>query len=101
MKKPNAEPWKPTVVADVVRTRAAGMISHADIRAIRNVWQGKANEHEQRLALEAIIYSIARTNDMAYRPKSERDTNFALGMAHVGREVEKITDIGNIYLTED
>lgn len=105
MKKPHKEPWKPVVVAEeVVQYRTAGLVSKQDVRAIKNCWAGKATEYEQRIALEALIYSIARASDTTYYPDSmggERDSAFAQGMRHVGMQVLKLADLGNIYLEDN
>lgn len=104
MSKPHKEPWKPAVVGgEAYKVRTAGLLSKADVRAIKNCWNGVANEHEQRVALEAIIYSLARTSDLTYYPDSmggERDSSFASGMRHVGMQTLKIAELGNVYLTD-
>lgn len=99
------EPWKPVAVADTPpKVRVSGMVSKQDIRAIKNCWAGVATEHEQRLAIEAIMYSIARAGDQTYRPDGAggvRDSDFASGMRHVGLQVQKFAEAGNVYLVND
>lgn len=103
--KPHAQPWKPVVVCDTPpQYRAPGLISKQDIRAIKNCWAGVASEHEQRIALQAIMYSLARLGDSTYYPDSmggERDSAFAQGMRHVGLQIQKFAEVGNIYLQDE
>lgn len=105
MSKAPREPWKPSVVdGEAHRIRTAGLLSKSDVRAIKNCWNGVATEHEQRTALEAIMYSIARADDTTYYPDAmggERDSTFAQGMRHVGLQVRKFAELGNMYLHDD
>lgn len=104
MKAPK-HPWQPVAVVDTPQKfRTPGVVSKQDIRAIKNCWAGEANEFEQRLAIQAILYSFARLGDMTYYPDSmggERDSAFASGMRHVGLQIQKIAEVGNIYLEND
>ena len=63
----------------------------ADSAAIRALAAGTASAAQQRAALDWIIHVLCRTYDEPFRPGEEgrRDTDFALGMAHVGRELVK------------
>lgn len=103
--QPPKHPWMPVAVSDTpLKYRTPGVISKQDIRAIKNCWAGDASPHEQRLALQAILYSVARLGDMTYYPDSmggERDSAFAQGMRHVGLQVQKVAEVGNIYLQGD
>ena len=56
----------------------------AELWALRACWRGEANAAQQKLAIDTII-RVAGTYDMPYRPASSRDTDFALGMMHVGQ----------------
>ena len=53
----------------------------------------KANEGQQKTALDFIINEICRTYDLSYRPEEkggERETAFAEGRRFVGLEIVKI-----------
>ena len=58
--------------------------------AIKAVANGKADEAEQKLFLNWLIYSACKTYDLAFRPDvlgGQRGTDFALGMQFVGQSV--------------
>lgn len=97
--------FQPTDIIDKHQgPRAPGVISKADVRAIRHCWEGIASPGDQRLALEAIIYSIARADDLGFYPDDkggERESNFAQGMRHAGMQTRKIAMFGNTYLADD
>lgn len=62
----------------------------ADAYAIQKLIEGKADEAQQKRAIDWIINKAAQTYDMAYRPESARDTDFALGRAFVGQQIVKL-----------
>ncbi len=98
------EPWLPTKVEDATpRIRISGVISREDVRAISNCYQGKASEYEQRLAMHAIMYSIARMSDRTYHrgPNGATDSAFSEGMRKVGQEVQKFCELSSMYLKSD
>ena len=85
---PKAEPWKP---------------SHyevADVAAIQALARGDATEDQQKRALRYLIETLCGTYDMAYRPASPRDTDFALGKAFVGQQLVKFLII-NVHALKD
>lgn len=97
------DPWMPTSVEDTPRRiRISGVLSKEDVRAIWCCWNGNANEHQQKLAMHAIIYGIARMSDSTYHrgPDGDRDSAFAEGMRHVGSQVQKFCDLGNEYFVD-
>jgi hypothetical protein len=67
-------------------------IEKKHVAAIQALHQGVANEGQQKEALDCIINLICGTYDEPYR-EDERDTLFALGKAHVGREIVTITKL--------
>lgn len=74
------EPWKPHAWEP------------ADAYALRALQDGTASPGQQQRALKWII-ECAGTYDQAYRPASARDTDFACGMQHVGKQVVKLLNI--------
>jgi hypothetical protein len=72
---PAREAWKPPVWED------------EDAGALQALAAGTAAPHQQKRALDYIIRSLAGTYDMAYRPESARDTDFALGRQFVGQQI--------------
>lgn len=71
---------------------SAPPLDKAEMAAIQALHRGVANEGQQKMALDCIIRKLCATFDEPYRD-SERDTIFALGMAHVGRELVTITNL--------
>lgn len=75
---PKAEPWQPSDW------------DLPDVAAIQALARGDASLDQQKRALAYIIEKLAGTYDMAYRPVSARDTDFALGKAFVGQQLVKL-----------
>ena len=67
-------------------------IEKKHVAAIQAMHRGNANEGQQKDALDCIINILCGTYDEPYRD-DERDTLFALGKAHVGREIVTITNL--------
>lgn len=100
---PRAPYVPPTVVEQPPPLWTPGIISHRDIRALSNCWNGEASPDEQRRALEATIYVLARTEDLGYFPDNlggERDSAFLQGMRHVGMQLRKFASLGPTYLAK-
>lgn len=70
----------------------------AEAGAIQALLRGDANPDQQRLALKFIIEKLAGTYDAHYFP-GQRDTDFALGKAHVGQQIVKLTKLNLARLT--
>lgn len=76
-------PWKPTDY------------QHAHALAMRRLQAGQASAEEQKLAFEWIV-KCTGVADEPFRPggvEGERDTQFALGKASVGRQIIKLVKI--------
>lgn len=86
---PKAEPWKPSDW-DV-----------ADASALQALNRGDATEEQQRRALRFVIETLCGTYDLAYRPASARDTDFALGKAYVGQQIVKLLHVNTSAFRED
>lgn len=67
----------------------------ADVAAIQALFNGVANEHQQKRALDWIIQKAAATYDLVYMPGGDggRDTAFRAGRAFVGQEIVKLTKL--------
>lgn len=64
-----------------------------EVMAIKMLQEGKAQPHQQVLALKWIIEKAACTHDVSYRPggiEGQRATDFAEGKAYVGRQIIKL-----------
>lgn len=61
--------------------------------AVKSLASGEANKGEQTMILGWIIRDLCRTYDLPYRPGSQSDTDFALGMMHVGQELVKLVNM--------
>lgn len=86
---PKAEPWKPPYY------------TVADVSAFQALNRGDATEDQQRRALKYVIETLCGTYDLAYRPASSRDTDFALGKVWVGQQLVKFLHINVSALRED
>ena len=57
--------------------------TEAEVQAIRAVWEGVANQRQQRMALEYMIRAFG-THDTSFRPSDPYLTAFAEGRRHAG-----------------
>jgi len=86
---PKVNPWQPSDW-DV-----------ADAAALQALQRGDATQDQQQRALRFVIESLCGTYDMAYRPASPRDTDFALGKAFVGQQMVKLLHINTTAFRKD
>lgn len=80
-RKPRTPAWQPATY------------TARQVDALRAVYAGEADPHQQRVALSWIIEECAQTYDIAFRSDAdggERETAFALGRQYVGREMVKL-----------
>lgn len=84
-KKPVVMPW----------SSIDSMVDEDDIMAIKALAAGKASEGQQKRALDLIIYKVAGTYDLSFRPgiDGERATCFAEGKRHVGTQIVRLTKL--------
>lgn len=80
MKRKPAEvhyPWDPLELSDY------------EIRAIKALAAGNANDAQQKRALDVIIHKLAGTYDQSFRPGPDghRATDFAEGKRFVGNRI--------------
>jgi hypothetical protein len=68
-------PWDPAPLDD------------DDIRAIKALAAGRANETQQRLAVSVIADKLARAGDPSFWPDSERGSAFAAGKRFVAQQL--------------
>jgi hypothetical protein len=67
--------------------------STAQVDALKALWAGEATPHQQRMALEWIIYIASGYGDEPFRSDTdggERETSYALGRQYVGRQIIKL-----------
>lgn len=79
--KPHADPWMPPPSEE------------ADIGALKAVAAGQASPEQQKRALNYIVYVACGTYDLAYRPRGDRDTCFALGRQFVGQHLVTLVNL--------
>lgn len=87
---PRPEPWKPA------------QWENEDAFAVQAVMYGRASEDQQKRAMHFIVHTLCGTYDEAYRPGGEdgrRDTDFACGMQHVGKQLVKFSLLNIAALT--
>ena len=70
-----------------------------DVAAIQCMAAGTASEEQQRRALRWIIEQSG-THDLPYRP-NDRDTSFACGMQHVGKQIIRLVNADLIQFKKD
>lgn len=70
----------------------------ADALSIKRVFAGTATMVEQKRAFEWIMRATGYV-DEPFRPGSNDETIFALGKAHVGREIAKLLNIDMSIIT--
>lgn len=71
----------------------------ADIAALKALREGRADPHQQTLALEWIVHALCGTYDMPFRPGGEdgrRDTDFACGKQFVGQQIVKLINLPSV-----
>lgn len=61
--------------------------------ALKSLAAGKANEGQQRRALNWIINQAAKTYDQQFIPASDRETTFLLGRRFVGLQIVKLINL--------
>ena len=61
--------------------------------SLKGLMGGEADAGQQAMALKWIILELCETNGLPYRPDSARDTDFALGKMHVGRELVRMINM--------
>jgi hypothetical protein len=61
-----------------------------DVVAFQALHRGEADADQQKRVLKYLIETLCGTYDLAYRPASARDTDFALGKAWVGQQAVKL-----------
>lgn len=74
------DPWKPT------------KWELADASALQALANGTADEHQQKRALDWILYKACRFHDMHYFPgdSGRRDTDYSLGRQGVGHDIRAL-----------
>ena len=75
-------PWKP------------GEFAPEDVGAIQALHRGDAAPHQQQRALKFIV-ELSRNGEAHYFPgeNGRRDTDYALGRAHVGKQIQAMVNI--------
>lgn len=65
-----------------------------EVGALQALLRGDAKEHQQKAALDYIIVTLSGYTDEPFRPgANDRETNYALGRAYVGRQIVKLLKI--------
>jgi len=79
---------------------ARPLYTKADVLALRSLRAGKANEGQQKEALDYIIRVLCGTYDFPYRPDS-RLTDIALGRMRVGQDIIHLSQYARTDEEED
>ncbi|MDX1300331.1 MAG: hypothetical protein R3260_19130 [Pseudomonas sp.] len=64
-----------------------------DVQAIKALYRGDADEHQQRLALQVIVNKFSRAQDLLYIPSDTHGTTFLNGRAFVGAQILKCLNL--------
>jgi hypothetical protein len=99
MKQPREAPARPKP------TRAQGAHIPADygapeVAAIQALIAGEADAYQQQLAMRWIIERASGVYEFQFYP-TDRDTSFALGRAHVGQQIIKLSKLNAMSLRRD
>lgn len=90
---PHEFPWYPVVQSFPTADKAKGLVlTKAEVIAIKSLEAGVANDHQQKLALKAIVDKVCGVRDMSFRPGGEdgrRATDFAEGKRFVGEQLTR------------
>jgi len=62
----------------------------ADAYAIQALFRGDATDVQQRRAMNFIVNSLCALPHLAFDPKNQRNTDFALGKQSVGHEIIRL-----------
>ena len=65
-------------------------LDEAEAYAIQALEQGQASEHQQKLALAAIVKKICRTHDQSYMPGDTHATAVMEGRRFVGLKLLRV-----------
>ena len=68
-------------------------ITKQEIVALQDLFEGKASEYQQRLAMSVIINKFSRAQDLLYIPDSFDQTALLNGRAFVGQQILKYINI--------
>ena len=55
--------------------------------ALKALYKGEADEHQQRLGLKVIVNNFARSHDMCFVPGESDQSTFISGRAFVGQQI--------------
>lgn len=58
--------------------------------ALKGLHAGEADKGQQTMAINWIIFELARYQDMSYRPNSARDSDFAEGKRYCGAQLVRL-----------
>lgn len=65
----------------------------SEVAALRALYRGDADAHQQRLALALIVNKFARTHDLLICPGSPEGTGVMNGRAYVGMKILKYINL--------
>lgn len=72
----------------------------ADVKAIKQLMVGQADEEQQKRALNWIVNVACATYDQPFRPGKDGQTEFACGRQFAGQQIVKLTKIDLVALQE-
>lgn len=65
----------------------------ADIDAVRAVWNGEAQQHQQRRAIEFLMLRVGALHEMSFSPIDARHSDFMEGRRFIGRMLYKFVNM--------
>lgn len=68
-------------------------ITDKEHAALKAVYQGQADEYQQRLALKVIVNTFSRAHDVSYVPGSFDQSAFLAGRGYVGQIILKYLNL--------
>lgn len=73
----------------------------ADASAIQALFRGDANEAQQKRAINFITNDLCVLPFLAFDPKNQRNTDFALGRQSVGHEIVRLMRLNVSQFTKE
>lgn len=73
----------------------------ADASAIQALFRGDANEAQQKRAINFITNDLCALPFLAFDPKNQRNTDFALGKQSVGHDIVRLMRLNVSQFTKE
>lgn len=93
-------PRKKTATASLIPVIQVGVFTRDEVVAIQALAQGRADEIQQRKALDWILYKACDFHGVSFRD-TDRETSFAEGKRYVAQQINYLLNIDMRKLNSD